>query len=90
MNNDAVEVQANKKHAIGRVSSDKMHKTIVVEIERKVPHPLYKKIVKRVTKLYAHDEDNQCQVGDIVKIEQTRPLSKLKRWKVIEVLNKNQ
>jgi small subunit ribosomal protein S17 len=90
MNKNPVEEQSNKKLVVGRVSSDKMNKTVVVEIERKVKHPLYGKYIKRYTKLYAHDETNQCQVGDIVKIEETKPLSKLKRWKVIEIVNKNQ
>lgn len=78
---------ASKSRAIvGKVVSNKMDKTIVVQIERKVKHPLYGKYVKRFTKMYAHDEDNRCNIGDIVLIQQTRPLSKLKRWKLVELV----
>lgn len=72
---------------VGKVISNKMNKTIVVQIERKVRHPLYGKYVKHFTKMYAHDEDNRCKIGDTVKIEKTRPLSKLKRWKLVELVN---
>lgn len=74
----------------GKVISDKMHKTIVVQIERKVKHPLYGKYVKRFSKMYAHDEDNACKVGDLVIIQQTRPLSKTKRWKLVEILTREE
>lgn len=74
---------------IAKVVSASMNKTAVVTIERKVAHPIYGKFVKRTTKYYVHDEDNQLRVGDIVKIEQSRPLSKLKRWVLAEVLERS-
>lgn len=77
-----------RKTRIGRVVSDKMDKTIVVAIESNVKHPLYKKIVKRTTKLKAHDENNECGMGDRVKVMETRPLSKEKRWRLVSVLEK--
>ncbi len=67
-----------------------MNKTIVVQIERKVKHPLYGKYVRRFTKMYAHDEENTCKVGDLVVIQQTRPVSKTKCWKLIEVLKREE
>ena len=70
----------------GQVISDKMNKTIVVQVERKVKHPVYGKYVKRSTKMYVHDEENSSRVGDVVKIQQTRPLSKTKRWKLVEIV----
>jgi small subunit ribosomal protein S17 len=87
------EQQANVENksthtVIGTVVSDKMNKTIVVLIERKVKHPFYGKYVRRFSKMYAHDEDNACRIGDTVLIQQTRPLSKTKRWKLIEVLKR--
>ncbi len=72
----------------GRIISNRMDKTVVVAVTRRFTHPVYKKTVKKVTKFKAHDEANECKVGDIVKIIETRPLSKDKRWKVIELLNK--
>ena len=69
---------------IGTVVSDKTDKTVVVKVERKVKHPLYGKIIRRSKKYHAHDEDNSFKIGEIVRIEETRPLSKLKNWKVIE------
>ncbi len=72
----------------GRVLSDKMDKTIVVAVEDHVKHPLYKKIVKRTYKLKAHDEQNECNVGDTVKVMETRPLSKDKRWRLVEIIEK--
>ena len=77
-----------RKTLIGIVSSNKMDKTIVVKVETSVKHPIYKKIVKRTYKLKAHDEENVCQVGDRVKVMETRPLSKDKRWRVVEVTEK--
>ena len=77
-----------RKTRTGRVISDKMDKTIVVAVEDNVQHPLYKKTVKRTYKLKAHDEENVCQIGDKVKVMETRPLSKDKRWRVVEVLEK--
>jgi small subunit ribosomal protein S17 len=70
----------------GRVISDKMNKTITVLVERKVPHPVYKKYVRRSTKIHAHDESNQCKEGDTVVIEQCRPLAKTKAWRLVKVI----
>jgi len=77
-----------RKTRIGIVVSDKMHKTITVAIERKVPHPIYKKYFKKTTKLMAHDEKSESGMGDKVKIMETRPLSKNKRWRLVEVVEK--
>ena len=77
-----------RKTRVGRVVSNKMDKTIVVAIEDRVKHPLYKKIVKRTYKLKAHDENNECKVGDTVKVMETRPLSKDKRWRLVEIMEK--
>ncbi len=77
-----------RKEMIGIVTSNKMDKTVVVSVERNVKHPIYKKIVKRTYKLKAHDEENQCQIGDKVKVMETRPLSKHKRWRIVEILEK--
>ena len=78
----------HRKVRIGIVSSDKMDKTIVVAIEDRVKHPLYKKIVDRTYKLKAHDENNECNIGDRVKVMETRPLSKDKRWRLVEIVEK--
>ena len=77
-----------RKTRVGKVVSNKMDKTIVVAIEDHVKHPLYKKIVKRTYKLKAHDEKNTCNVGDTVKVMETRPLSKDKRWRLVEVMER--
>ena len=77
-----------RKTRVGKVVSDKMDKTIVVAVEDHVKHPLYKKIVKRTYKLKAHDEQNECRVGDTVKVMETRPLSKDKRWRLVELMDK--
>ncbi|MBU3874405.1 30S ribosomal protein S17 [Faecalicatena sp. AGMB00832] len=77
-----------RKTRTGKVVSDKMDKTIVVAVEDHVKHPLYKKIVKRTYKLKAHDEKNECNVGDKVKVMETRPLSKDKRWRLVEIVEK--
>jgi small subunit ribosomal protein S17 len=77
-----------RKTLIGIVDSNKMDKTIVVKVETAVRHPIYKKIVKRTYKLKAHDEENVCQIGDKVKVMETRPLSKDKRWRLVEVMEK--
>ena len=77
-----------RKTRVGKVVSDKMDKTIVVAIEDHVRHPLYGKIVKRTYKLKAHDEENQCGIGDTVRVMETRPLSKDKRWRVVEIVEK--
>lgn len=77
-----------RKVRVGAVVSNKMDKTIVVAVDTRVQHPLYKKIVKRTTKFKAHDEENQCQIGDVVKIMETRPLSKDKRWRLVSIMEK--
>ena len=77
-----------RKTNVGRVVSDKMDKTVVVAIEDSVRHPLYKKIIKRTVKLKAHDENNECRVGDRVRVMETRPLSKDKRWRLVEIIEK--
>ena len=77
-----------RKTRVGKVISDKMDKTIVVAVENNVKHPLYGKIVKRTYKLKAHDENNECRIGDRVKVMETRPLSKDKRWRLVEVVEK--
>ena len=79
---------SSRKTRVGKVISDKMDKTVVVAIEDRVAHPLYKKIVGRTYKLKAHDEQNACGVGDRVSIMETRPLSKEKHWRVVEILEK--
>ena len=80
--------RAFRKTRVGQVVSDKMDKTIVVAIEDSVQHKLYKKVVKRTYKLKAHDENNECGVGDIVRVMETRPLSKDKRWRLVEIIKK--
>lgn len=77
-----------RKTDVGMVVSDKMDKTAVVAIENSVKHPLYNKIVKRTIKLKVHDENNECQIGDRVRIMETRPLSKDKRWRLVEIIEK--
>ena len=77
-----------RKTRVGKVVSNKMDKTIVVAIQDNVRHPLYKKIIKRTVKLKAHDENNACNIGDKVQIMETRPMSKDKRWRVTEIINK--
>ena len=77
-----------RKIRVGVVSSNKMDKSIVVVIERKVKHPLYGKFVKKSTKFHAHDEKNECSIGDTVKIMETRPISKTKRWRLVEITEK--
>lgn len=82
------EAAATKRILTGRVVSDKMDKTVVVLIERKVPHPEYGKFVKRSTKLHAHDETNHCKMGDLVSIAESRPYSKTKSWIIVDVLER--
>ena len=79
---------SSRKTRVGKVVSDKMNKTIVVAVESRVPHPLYKKIIKRTYKLKAHDENNDCAIGDRVRVMETRPLSKDKHWRLIEIIEK--
>ena len=81
-------MRANRKTRVGQVVSNKMDKTIVVAVVDNVKHPLYKKIVKRTYKLKAHDEDNACNIGDKVKVMETRPLSKDKRWRLVSITEK--
>ena len=78
--------KSNKNEKVGHVVANKMAKTIVVDVTRRVAHPLYRRIVSKRKKFYAHDEENQANVGDVVRIIECRPMSKLKRWKLIEVL----
>ena len=83
-----VPVRGYRKTRIGIVTSDKMDKTVVVAVKTKVRHPLYGKMVNRTRKFKAHDENNECGIGDTVKIMETRPLSKEKRWRVVEIIEK--
>jgi small subunit ribosomal protein S17 len=77
-----------RKERIGVVTSNKMNKTITVAVERKVKHPIYGKFIKKTTSFHAHDEKDECSIGDIVKIMETRPLSKTKRWRLVEIVEK--
>ena len=77
-----------RKERVGVVTSDKMEKSIVVSVERKVKHPKYGKFVKKTTKFVAHDENNDCHIGDTVRIMETRPLSKSKNWRLVEVIER--
>jgi len=79
-----------RKERVGEVVSNKMTKTIVVRVQRRYPHPQFKKIVTAYKKFYAHDEKAEAKIGDTVRIEETRPLSKLKRWKLVEVVERNE
>ncbi len=83
-----MEKRGRRKSKIGSVVSSKMNKSIVVSVERLIKHPLYSKYFRMTSTFMAHDEENQCQVGDTVKIVETRPLSKLKRWRLLEVIEK--
>jgi len=84
------EAGRKRKIKMGRVVSNKMDKTVVVTVESYRPHPLYKKQVRRIKKFKAHDEQNSCHIGDVVRIEETRPLSKEKRWRVVEIVSKSE
>jgi len=84
-----VRATGKRKQRVGEVVSNKMTKTIVVRVERRFPHPQYKKIVTSYKKFYAHDEKSEAKVGDTVRIEEARPISKLKRWTLVEVVNRN-
>src|SRR5271169_3045646 len=81
--------RGHRKERVGEVISNKMTKTIVVRVERRFPHPRYKKVVTGYSKFYAHDEKSEAKVGDKVRIRETRPLSKLKNWRLVEVVEKN-
>ena len=80
--------RGSRKVRTGRVVSDKMQKTVVVAIERRVPHPVYGKMMTRTTRLKAHDEENQAKAGDTVRIMETRPMSKDKRWRLVEIVSR--
>ncbi|OAN44369.1 30S ribosomal protein S17 [Chloroflexus islandicus] len=82
--------QKRKTTKVGRVVSDKMDKTVVVAVDYLKPHPLYRKIIRRTKKFHAHDEENACKVGDVVRIEETRPLSRTKRWRVVEIVKRGE
>jgi len=82
--------QKRKTTKVGRVVSDKMDKTVVVKVDYLKPHPLYRKIIRRSKKFHAHDEENTCKVGDVVRIEETRPLSRTKRWRVVEIIKRGE
>nr|WP_298405956.1 30S ribosomal protein S17 [uncultured Chloroflexus sp.] len=82
--------QKRKTTKLGRVVSDKMDKTVVVAVDYLKPHPLYRKIIRRTKKFHAHDEENNCKVGDVVRIEETRPLSRTKRWRVVEIVKRGE
>ena len=86
----ANETRALRKTRVGKVVSDKMDKTIVIAIADNVKHPTYGKIIKRTVKIHAHDEQNECGIGDTVKVMETRPLSKDKRWRLVEIVEKAQ
>ena len=83
-----MEERALRKTRTGRVISDQMNKTVVIAIEDHVKHPVYGKIVKRTKKIHAHDENNECGIGDFVEVMETRPLSKTKRWRLVQIIEK--
>lgn len=80
--------RGSRKEIVGKVVSSKMDKSITVTIERKVKHPMYGKFVKKTSRFHAHDEKNECGIGDIVKLMETRPISKLKRWRLVNIVEK--
>jgi len=82
--------RGNRKERVGEVVSNKMAKTIVVRVQRRFPHPQFKKIVTAYKKFYAHDEKAEAKIGDTVRIQETRPMSKLKRWQLVEVVERNE
>jgi small subunit ribosomal protein S17 len=81
--------EGRRQFKVGRVVSDKMDKTVVVAVDYLRPHPIYRKIIRKTNKFHAHDEANDCRIGDVVRIGETRPLSKTKRWEVVEVVKRN-
>jgi small subunit ribosomal protein S17 len=87
--NSTAAKRGTRKERVGDVISNKMAKTIVVRVERRFPHPQFRKVVTAYKKFYAHDEKAEAKVGDIVRIEETRPLSKLKRWRLVEIVEKS-
>jgi small subunit ribosomal protein S17 len=82
------DIQKNRRELLGLIVSDKMDKSVVVQVERFIQHTVYKKYIKRYKKYHAHDENNECNIGDVVKITETKPLSKLKRFRVCEIVKK--
>jgi small subunit ribosomal protein S17 len=82
--------EGRRQYKVGRVVSDKMDKTVVVAVDYLKPHPLYRKIIRKTNKFHAHDADNACHIGDVVRIGETRPLSKTKRWEVVEVIERGE
>lgn len=86
--NQEAKQPGKRRRRLGHVVSAKMNKTIVVKVARRVEHPLYKRVVRQRRKFYAHDERNECRPGDLVRIEETRPLSKLKRWRLVEIVER--
>ena len=89
-NSQAAAARGNRKERVGEVVSNKMAKTIVVRVQRRFPHPRFKKIVTAYKKFYAHDEKTEAKIGDTVRIQETRPMSKLKRWQLVEVVERNE
>ena len=83
-------MEVKRKTRVGEVIGDKMAKTVIVAVDTPKKHPIYKKTIRRIVKYYAHDENKQCKMGDKVRIEETRPLSKLKRWRVVEIIVKGE
>ncbi len=81
-------MEKRRQEKVGIVTSNKMQKTVVVTVARQITHPLYKRVVRRSAKFLAHDEKNQCQVGDTVRIEETRPMSARKRWRVVDIVTR--
>ena len=81
--------RGHRKERMGQVISNKMQKTIVVRVQRRIPHPRFKKVITRFSKLYAHDEEQQAQIGDRVRLQECRPLSRTKRWRLVEVVMRN-
>lgn len=84
------EQKSRKTEKVGRVVSDKMDKTVTVAVDYLKPHPLYRKIIRKTSKFHAHDEENACRMGDLVRIEETRPLSRTKRWRVVEIVQRGE
>jgi small subunit ribosomal protein S17 len=87
---DTEERTVRRTQKVGRVVSDKMDKTVTVAVDYLKPHPLYRKIIRKTSKFHAHDEENTCKVGDLVRIEETRPLSRTKRWLVVEIVQRGE
>ncbi len=84
---EPIQIRGHRKERVGEVVSDKMAKTIIVRVERRFRHPEFKKVVTAYSKLYAHDENERASLGDLVRVEETRPLSRTKRWRLVEILN---